>query len=222
MDLKKGLLISSGIAALLVLVVVVTRGQNKSTGKYLDPKDADPELHKKFNFHLIPGGQGNYRSSQFTEKELPYVIKKYNIKRIVRMNGDGRDSRGPNKVETPISLEKGICTKNGCEHYFINAHDGYVKGRGYTKSSQKINEQLAKGNTLIHCAAGMDRTGGHVATYLKQYGIMTDKEQLWKYTTSKNGWENKIKRGTFFGSGFDKYADGFYPIDELKAKYGAR
>jgi hypothetical protein len=31
-----------------------------------------------------------------------------------------------------------------------------------------------------------------------------------------------IKRGTYFGSGYDKYADGFYPIDELKAKYSKK
>jgi hypothetical protein len=24
-----------------------------------------------------------------------------------------------------------------------------------------------------------------------------------------------IKKGTFFGSGYDKYADAFYPINEL-------
>jgi len=28
-----------------------------------------------------------------------------------------------------------------------------------------------------------------------------------------------IKAGKFFGSGYDKYADTFYPIPDLKKKY---
>jgi len=44
---------------------------------------------------------------------------------------------------------------------------------------------------------------------------------LWSYTTKYNGWKRMIERKTFFGSGFDKYADCFYPIDKLKEKYRA-
>lgn len=223
MDLKKGLLISSGIAALMILVVIIARGQNKASGKYLDPKDADPELSKKFNFHLIPDGKGNYRSAQFTENELPYIIKKYNIKIIVRFNGDGNDSRHRSVYkETPISREKAICQSLGCEHYFMSSHSGYVRGQGYTKSLENAGAQLDKGNTLIHCAHGADRTGGIVGGYLKSRGRITNLDQLWEYTTQFNEWKSMIKKGNFFGSGFDKYADTFYPIDQLKAKYGSK
>ena len=48
---------------------------------------------------------------------------------------------------------------------------------------------------------------------------MTNNEQLWAYTTKYNGWESMIKRKTFYGSGYDKYADSFYPIDELKRNH---
>jgi hypothetical protein len=114
MDLKKGLLISSGIAAIMILVVIVARGQGKKGGKSLDPKVVDPELSKKFNFHLIPGGKSNYRSAQFTANELPQVIKKYNIKRIIRFNGDGNDSKHRSAYpQTPISEEKRIAQSLG-------------------------------------------------------------------------------------------------------------
>ena len=55
-----------------------------------------------------------------------------------------------------------------------------------------------------------------VGAYLKNNGYMTDKDELWKYTTQFNNWQDKIDRGKFFDTGYDKYADGFYPISELK------
>ena len=220
MDLKKGLLVSSGIAALIVLVVIVARGQGKKGGKGLDPKVADPELSKKFNFHLIPDGKGNYRSAQFTANELPQVIKKYNIKRIIRFNGDGNDSKHRSAYpQTPISEEKRIAQSLGVEHHFMSSHSGYKRGQGYTKSVENAGAILDKGNTLVHCAHGADRTGGIVGGYLKTRGYMTNLNELWNYTTQYNGWMSMIRSGKFFGSGYDKYADTFYPIDQLKAKY---
>jgi hypothetical protein len=183
----------------------------------LDPKVADPDLHDKFNFDIIPDGKGNYRSAQFTEKELPYVIKKYNIKNIIRMNADDSDSKHKsNFPETPRSVEKKICEDLGCTYQFINSHEGYRVGQGYTQSIDKTDNILKKGNTLIHCAHGADRTGGMVASYLKNNNILTDKKKLWNYTTKYNRWKSMLKNGTFFGSGYDKYADGFYPISQLK------
>jgi hypothetical protein len=216
MDLKKGLLISGTIAILMIAVVVVAQGNNKQS-KSLVPEESDPEYSKKFNFHLIPDGKGNYRSAQFTEKELPYIIKKYNIKRIIRHNGDGGDSRHRSTYpETSRAKEKAICEANGCEHYMIPSYHGYKAGQGYAKSVDNVTAILDKGNTLIHCAHGADRTGGMVGGYLKKRGYMTNLDQLWEYTTQYNGWNRMIKGKRFFGSGFDKYADSFYPISLLK------
>ena len=55
-----------------------------------------------------------------------------------------------------------------------------------------------------------------VASYLKNNNILTDKKKLWNYTTKYNRWKSMLKNETFFGSGYDKYADGFYPISQLK------
>jgi protein tyrosine/serine phosphatase len=216
MDLKKGLLISGTIAILMIAVVVVAQGKNKQS-KSLVPEESDPEYSKKFNFHLIPDGKGNYRSAQFTANELPYIIKKYNIKRIIRHNGDGDDSKHRSSYpETSMAKEKSICEANGCEYNFVPSHSGYKAGQGYSKSINDVSNILDKGNTLIHCAHGADRTGGIVGGYLKNRGYMTNLDQLWQYTTQYNGWQRMIKNKTFFGSGFDKYADGFYPISQLK------
>ena len=170
-----------------------------------------------FKFTKIPGGQNNYRSAQITANLLPSVIKKYGIKNIIRMNGDGHDSKHKSTYpETSKSTEERICKENGCTYYYIDSHSGFKSGQGYTLSIQKTNDILNKGNTLIHCAHGADRTGGMVGAYLKNNGYMTDKDELWKYTTQFNGWQSRINSNTFFGSGFDRYADGFYPISDLR------
>jgi hypothetical protein len=101
----------------------------------------------------------------------------------------------------------------------MSSHAGYKRGQGYTKSVENAGAVLDKGNTLIHCAHGADRTGGIVGGYLKTRGYMTNLDELWNYTTQYNGWMRMIRNGKFFGSGYDKYADTFYPIDQLKAKY---
>ena len=100
-------------------------------------------------------------------------------------------------------------------YHEIGAHSGYRINQGYLGSLNEALPILAQGNTLVHCAHGADRTGYIVATHLKNMGKMTDKDQLWSYATQYNGWQKMMDKGTFFGSGYDKYADAFYPINEL-------
>lgn len=183
--------------------------------EYVD--EVDVSDLKEFKFNKIPGGTNNWRSAQITADVLPSVIKKYGIKNIVRMNGDDSDSRHKGShSKTSRDTEKKICEENDCTYHFINSHSGFKLGKGYTSSIQQTSNILNQGNTLIHCAHGADRTGGMVGAYLKNNGYMTDKDELWKYTTQFNNWQDKINRGKFFNTGYAKYADGFYPISELK------
>lgn len=201
-------------AALGVLGWYLLRGQLKNS---LDPQKTDPELSKNKNFHLIPDGKNNFRSAQIPANQLPYVIKKYGIKHIIRLNGDGADGRDkPTDAIVTKAQEKKIANQYGAEFHVINAHSGYTKNKGYTQSLTDAGLILDQGNTLIHCAHGSDRTGGIVGGYLKSRGYLTNPDKLWEYTTKYNGWQNMIKKGKFFGSGYDKYADTFYPIDQLK------
>ena len=192
-----------------------TNVEDIKNGKKTKEKDIQPEDLKDFKFAKIPGGQNNWRSAQITADILPSVIKKYGIKNIIRMSGDDEKHRSKH-TKTPKDTERKICEENGCTYHYIDSHSGYKLGKGYTKSIQKTSEVLNKGNTLIHCAHGADRTGGMVGAYLKNNGYMKDKDELWKYTTQFNSWQNLINGNNFFGSGYDKYADGFYPISELK------
>jgi len=226
--------IVGGISALAlgIITIYLVKSQKKNgvisndnkPKKSLDPKVEDAQLSKDFNFFLIPDGLNNYRSAQILKKDLANVIKKYGIKHIIRMNGDDGDSKHKSKYEeTTKATEKKICEDNDCEWTFINAHEGYVKGKGYQGSLNKMDTILKQGNTLIHCTHGQDRTGGMVGGYLKRNKHITDLDTLWKYTTEKNGWQQKLTKcglseakGCFFGSGYDKYADTFYPLDLLR------
>ena len=184
-----------------------------------DKKDKKEDVNigdlKEFNFHQIPGGSNNWRSAQITADLLPSVIKKYKIKNIIRMSGDDEKHMGKH-TKTSTDTEKKICEENNCTYHFINSHSGFKLGKGYTTSIQKTSDILSKGNTLIHCAHGADRTGGMVGAYLKNKGYMTNKDELWNYTTQYNNWQKMVNNNNFFGTGYDKYADGFYPISELK------
>ncbi len=202
---------------------------NKTNEKETDPDEKPmPPVSSDFNLEKIPDGLNNYRSAQIPvrfkqdgtlEGPYPEIIKKYGIKTIIRMNGNGSDGRGSRKWPiTAIETEKKMCEQLGCEFYFINAHEGYVDGNGYQGSLKKIVPILSKGNTLIHCAYGADRTGGHVGGYLKKMGIITDVDKIWDYTVQFNNWENKVAKNSFFGSGYDKYAYTFYPEKDLKEK----
>ena len=191
----------------------------KNKVESLDDVDVNTGDLKDFKFAKIPGGQNNWRSAQITADILPSVIKKYGIKNIIRMSGDDEKHRSKH-TKTSKDTEKKICEENGCTYHYIDSHSGFKLGQGYTTSIKKTSDILSKGNTLIHCAHGADRTGGMVGAYLKNKGYITNKEELWKYTTQYNSWQKMVDNNKFFGSGYDKYADGFYPISELKNQKG--
>jgi hypothetical protein len=181
-------------------------------------------LEKNHNFYVIPGNQNNYRSAQMPVKfnsetnqyegDFVDAIKKYNIKRVIRMNADKGDNKRSSFPAITTAVEKAMCESLGVEYIWINAHPPQ-------KVNSKINDYLKKGNTLIHCLHGADRTGGHVGGYLFKSGIMTDPNKIWEYTLKFNNWKYYIKNGGFYskggmGTGFSQYALTFLTEKQLK------
>lgn len=168
---------------------------------------SDTVLTNEFNFHLIPDGKGtNYRSAQIPvilngKDYLSKVIDDYKIKRIIRFNGDGRDSKHRSShPETPISQERELAKSKGVEFFQLSA----------TRDQDKVNSILGQGNTLIHCAHGADRTGGNVGGYLLDLG-WGDTKKIWDYTTQYNSWKSMIKNNpnTFVNGGYLTQAKKF-------------
>lgn len=162
------------------------------------------------NFAEIPGGRGNYRTDQPTLAQFRYIFEKYpKIKTVVRLNTE--EGTG-----VTVDAERNLVEDSGRVFEFVNAHQGYVSGKGYTKSIRDVLPYLKKGNTLIHCTHGADRTGYLVGAYLQDIGFRNwDKEQLWEYTIGYNSWHTSQKickpRKNW---GYVKYLEGFYPVSE--------
>lgn len=157
------------------------------------------------NFDTVPGGNNVFRSSQPSISQLKNILTNYNINVVIRMNAE--EGTG---VST--SSEKQLVESMGKKYVWVNAHLGYVKGKGYTKSLDTLQPYLHKGNVLIHCAHGADRTGYQVAKYI-QDKLGWTRQELWYYTIKYNNWGRLIPNGK---SGYIKYMEAFYPYELWK------
>jgi len=154
-----------------------------------DPDKLDPKLAEKYNLHLIPDGKKtNYRSAQLPLDIMKNVYTKYNIKNVIRLNDDGKDGKHlPLQRSVSMEKERELCKEIGCDFYKLSPME----------DQEKINELLSKGNTLIHCAHGSDRTGGTVGAYLYKTKLnpeLTTTEKIWKYTTQYNDWNSIVTK----------------------------
>jgi len=172
-------------------------------------------------FSFGDSSKNNWRSGQATLEDLKCLIENKGIERIIRMNGDETTDPGKGDDTVPgargrvmMAEEKALSDSLNVEWQFVKAHQGRTAGDGYRGSKDIILPILDKGNALVHCRNGSDRTGYIVASYLKEYEGFTDLEALYKYTTSLNGWETTFRKSLKSSKGYAKYLDGFYPLNE--------
>ena len=208
-------------------IAQIDQDQNKISGNFIglgsfDPEKEDAGISKTYNIHLIPDNLSttnpNYRSAQMPLKELKYFLEKYGVKRVIRLNGDGGDGRHrKSDPSTSIQEEKNLCKSLGIEFNKLSS----------TKDQEKVNEILSKGNTLIHCAHGADRTGGNVGGYFYTKKVnpnLDSTEEIWNYTTKYNGWNKMVKNNPdgFSSGGYLKQAQkfGVKNLDQAKSLAG--
>ena len=171
---------------------------------------------KGVQFDKIPGTT-DYRSGQPTLGELAWMLQNYDIKRVIRLNASKETSKNGD-IKVPTKEERKLVKAAGAEFYpktkdFVDAHAGYVKNKGYQQTIKKVLPILEKGNTLIHCRNGADRTGYLVAKYIKDKQKW-DNQKLWDYTTEYTEW-CRYTEEKFNGSdpetagGYSSYAQGF-------------
>jgi protein tyrosine/serine phosphatase len=149
--------------------------------------ESEKFLIDQYNFHPVPGGNNNYRSAQIPVNDFPKVCKDNGITTVLRLNFGGLDGRHTeDQSSVSIEEEKKVCEKSQILFLKMNSND---------PSDQEImNKFLKRGNCLIHCAHGADRTGGAIGGYLfteKPAEDLTTTDEIWKYTTQYNKW-NKI------------------------------
>ena len=65
----------------------------------------------------IPDGNNNWRGQQPTADQLTKLCASGMVKRILRLNGNGKDSGG-----VTIPQERAICDQYGIELHVVNVH----------------------------------------------------------------------------------------------------
>jgi protein tyrosine/serine phosphatase len=105
-----------------------------------------------------------YRSGQLSERQLEKAIQRYGLRRVVCLNPDYADR------------ERSLCERKGVEfHYFPMPSDGRGAMEQFTAVYRLLNEQESN-PILVHCNAGVARTGVAVALYrILHDGWTTDK-----------------------------------------------
>jgi len=171
--------------------------------------DETKKLGKKIkglpiNFDIVPSSDNVFRSNQPKLDQLRNLLETYDIDVVIRMNAE-------EKTGVTIEQEKELVESMGKKFLFINAHEGYVKGKGYVKSLDKIQPYLRKGKVLIHCTQGADRTGYQIGKFI-QDNLKWNRKKLWDYTVRYNSWELYIAKNK--NPEYIKYMEAFYPWEK--------
>lgn len=115
------------------------------------------------NFHKVDNSV--YRSAQLFSFNMPYYIKRHNIKSILNLRGEDRHQWYKDEIE--------FAKENNLTHYDLGIPDRRVISKEKMRHIVEIIKNAPK-PILIHCKMGADRTSLAVALYL--YAIQNDKD----------------------------------------------
>lgn len=174
-----------------------SKGKDKSSWK----GRLGTETARGINFHkLVMGGKNNYRSGMkpkhvTANKEFFEGLKKdFKINTVITLNGDNGGKAASDAAKAA-----------GLNVMYAPSSDsgGSLNMQNY--NFDQIVAQLDKGNTLVHCTHGADRTGAVVGRYYIRKGMSQDAalKNTYKYKSGgKSGYEkegmgptNYIKQG---------------------------
>jgi len=137
----------------MVVTVAVVLVVGASVGSY--------KLLRWKNFAEVDTGK-IYRSGQLSERQLESAVTKYGIRKVVCLNSDAADR------------ERALCERLGVDfHFFPMPSDG----RGALEQFAAVYRLMNEGAPLlVHCSAGVARTGVACALYrIHHDGWSTDK-----------------------------------------------
>jgi tyrosine-protein phosphatase SIW14 len=120
------------------------------------------------HFHVVEEGV-LYRSGQLTLAGLKQLIRDYGIKTVITL----RDAYRPDQA-APDHEEEKYCKDQELGYYRISpkpwrAEDGSVPAAEGVKQFLDVMRDPANYPVLIHCFAGIHRTGAHCAAYRMEF-----------------------------------------------------
>jgi hypothetical protein len=119
------------------------------------------------NFHRLRDNPAlnNYRGglkpkhTTVSEQFFRDLARDYGIRRIITLNADSGGKSVP-----------AIASRAGLEAYYFPMGEESLPNR---EKFEQIKAILRKGNTLVHCTHGADRTGAIIGRYYVEEGIMS-------------------------------------------------
>lgn len=133
----------------------------------------------------VRGNRYNYRSAQLTLEQMDSLLRKGLIRRVIRLNGNGKDSGG-----VPAEQEKALCENLKVDFKLLNSEE--------RDAAPNIHRLLLEGRCLIHCLHGYDRTGAMVGYHLRRLGY--SREEVIRH----NGWESYLDQK---GMAYERYLE---------------
>jgi len=141
------------------------------------------ETARGINFHKLKDNKNNYRAgikgihTNPTVDFFKELKSEYGITNVITLNGD-----------TVGKLASENAKKAGLNIMYAPSNDDNKTlriGGGYNFND--IKKQFGKGNTLIHCTHGADRTGGTIGRYYVDSELMSVEDALKDAYTYKSG-----------------------------------
>ena len=121
------------------------------------------------NFRVVKEGE-LYRSGQMTTSGLARVTREFHIGTVISF----RDRKDETGVNDDLS-ESELCAQNGIAFHRIAPADwspvnGVIPGDETVKEFLRIlDDPKTRKPVLVHCFAGIHRTGAHCAVYRMEY-----------------------------------------------------
>jgi len=119
------------------------------------------------NFRVVEDGK-LYRSAQLSPEGLQRIVSEYGITTVISLRYSDRDEGAPQDA-----WEESWCKAQGMDYHRIRPR-AWSGPEETVPAEQTIREFLkaideAKGPVLIHCFAGIHRTGAMCALYRMEY-----------------------------------------------------
>jgi protein tyrosine/serine phosphatase len=138
------------------------------------------------NFHLVEPGK-LYRSGQLTPASFARVLREYRIGTVFSLR-DTRDAMG---VAADL-WEEDLCRAAGVTYYRQppadwTPVDGEIPGdKNVAEFLRVLRDPRTRFPVLVHCFAGVHRTGVHCAVYRIEFDGWTAAEALAELLTTGN------------------------------------